>query len=168
MHADDARLLIEYHYWARDRVLQAVEPLPAEQYARELGGSFPSIRDTLVHLYSAEWVWHARWQGQTPTAMLSPDAFPDLPTLRRAWDEHRAAVTAYIGSLDDRSFETPLDYRTMDGRPWRHSLWHQVQHVVNHASYHRGQVTTKLRQLGAASPKSQDLIAFYRERLHDG
>ena len=39
-----------------------------------------------------------------------------------------------------------------------------VQHVVNHGSYHRGQVTTMLRQLGAQPPKSQDLITFYRER----
>jgi uncharacterized damage-inducible protein DinB len=39
-----------------------------------------------------------------------------------------------------------------------------LQHVVNHGSYHRGQVTTLLRQLGAPAPKSVDLIAFYRER----
>jgi uncharacterized damage-inducible protein DinB len=43
-------------------------------------------------------------------------------------------------------------------------LWQMLQHVVNHATYHRGQVTTLLRQLGATPPKSQDLIAFYRER----
>jgi uncharacterized damage-inducible protein DinB len=39
-----------------------------------------------------------------------------------------------------------------------------VQHVVNHASYHRGQVVTMLRQLGAAPPKPMDLIAYYRIR----
>ena len=45
----------------------------------------------------------------------------------------------------------------------RSVLWHMLQHVVNHATYHRGQVTTLLRQLGAAPPKSMDLIAYYRE-----
>jgi len=39
-----------------------------------------------------------------------------------------------------------------------------LQHVVNHGSYHRGQVTTMLRQLGAAPPKYMDLIVFYREK----
>jgi uncharacterized damage-inducible protein DinB len=52
----------------------------------------------------------------------------------------------------------------LNGTPGRSRIWHIVQHVVNHATYHRGQVTTMLRQLGAASPKSQDLILFYRER----
>ena len=39
-----------------------------------------------------------------------------------------------------------------------------LQHMVNHASYHRGQVTTMLRQLGAQPAKSMDMIAFYREQ----
>jgi uncharacterized damage-inducible protein DinB len=39
-----------------------------------------------------------------------------------------------------------------------------VQHVVNHGSYHRGQVTTMMRQLGAKPAKYMDLIAFYREK----
>jgi uncharacterized damage-inducible protein DinB len=42
-------------------------------------------------------------------------------------------------------------------------LWQMVQHVVNHGSYHRGQVTTMLRQLGSKPPKSLDMIAYYRE-----
>jgi uncharacterized damage-inducible protein DinB len=37
-----------------------------------------------------------------------------------------------------------------------------VQHVVNHASYHRGQITTMLRQLGAPPAKPMDMIAYYR------
>jgi uncharacterized damage-inducible protein DinB len=43
-------------------------------------------------------------------------------------------------------------------------FWQLLQHLVNHGSYHRGQITTMLRQLGAAPPKSVDLISFYRER----
>ena len=39
-----------------------------------------------------------------------------------------------------------------------------LSHVVNHASYHRGQVTTMLRQIGAAPPKGMDMIAFFRVR----
>jgi uncharacterized damage-inducible protein DinB len=39
-----------------------------------------------------------------------------------------------------------------------------LQHVVNHGSYHRGQITTKLRQLGAQPAKSLDMIAFYRSQ----
>ncbi|MBI4264959.1 MAG: hypothetical protein HY657_11335, partial [Acidobacteria bacterium] len=57
-----------------------------------------------------------------------------------------------------------IQYRRIDGTPGASAVWKMVQHVVNHASYHRGQVTTMLRQLGAAPPKPMDLIAFYRGR----
>jgi uncharacterized damage-inducible protein DinB len=165
MNAEDARLLVEYHYWARDRLLTAVEALTPEQYMRALGSSFPSVRDTLVHIYSAEWIWLSRWHGESPTMLLQPAAYPDLATLRTAWDEHRAKLTAFVARLDDRTLHEVIAYRTTDGQPWRQPLWHMLQHVVNHAAYHRGQVTTMLRQLGATPPKSQDLIAFYRSRL---
>jgi uncharacterized damage-inducible protein DinB len=53
----------------------------------------------------------------------------------------------------------------MSGEDARSVFSHMLQHLVNHATYHRGQVTTMLRQLGAPAPKSQDLIRYYREKL---
>ena len=57
-----------------------------------------------------------------------------------------------------------IDYKSTAGVAGASVLWQMLQHVVNHSTYHRGQVTTMLRQLGAAPPKAMDLIAFYRER----
>lgn len=57
-----------------------------------------------------------------------------------------------------------VEYRDTKGNTWRQTYEELLRHVVNHASYHLGQVTTMLRQLGAAPPRSMDLIAFYRER----
>ena len=161
-HADLMRL-VEFNYWARDRVLAAVGALSAEQYTRDLGNSFRSVRDTLVHVYSAEWVWLQRWQGASPTSPLSVDDYPDLETLTRAWHLLERDLREFVGALDVAGVEKVHDYRLLSGQPGRSVLWQMVQHVVNHGTYHRGQVTTMLRQLGAAAPKSTDLITFYRE-----
>ncbi len=53
MNLQDLRTLLDFHYWARDRVLDAVGALTPEQFTRDMGSSFSSIRDTLVHLCSA-------------------------------------------------------------------------------------------------------------------
>ena len=163
----DLRLLIDYHYWARDRLFDAVATLTAEQYSRDLGSSFRSVHDTLVHLYSAEWAWYQRWQGTSPAALLSPDQFPDVESLRRAWVEHEARVRAFVNGLDETGVLRTHDYKLLSGAAGSSPLWQMAQHVVNHGSYHRGQVTTMLRQLGAAPAKSMDMIGFYRERLTD-
>ena len=52
-HAD-LRTLLDFHYWARDRMLDAIEPLTPEQWTRDLGSSFRSVRDTVAHIYAAE------------------------------------------------------------------------------------------------------------------
>ena len=164
MNLADLQVLFDYHYWARDRVLDAVEPLAPEQFTRDLGSSFRSIRDTLGHTYSAEWAWHQRWIGNSPTALLPAEMFPDVPTLRRLWVEQETVVRAFLTGLGADGVTRVFEYRLFNGQPGATVFWQMAQHVVNHASYHRGQVVTMLRQLGANPPKSMDMIAFYRLR----
>jgi uncharacterized damage-inducible protein DinB len=161
---EDLQNLLDYHYWARDRVLDAVEPLTVEQLTRPAGGSFGSVRDTLVHIYSADWIWYSRWVGESPGAMLDPAAFADLPAIRKAWADLEARTRAIVSDLGPTGIGNPVSYKTMDGRPNQQVFWMLLQHVVNHGTYHRGQITTLLRQAGAAPPVSMDLITFYRER----
>jgi len=56
--------LIQYNYWARDRTLASADQLSPEQLTRNLGSSFASVLDTLVHMHFAEWIWYQRWHGQ--------------------------------------------------------------------------------------------------------
>ena len=163
MNPEDVRTLLDYHYWARDRALDAVERLSPEQFTRDLGNSFRSIRDTVVHTYSAEWIWYSRWQGDSPTAMLAPETFADVRSVRNAWREHETKIRAFFAKIDGDGLKRMVEYKTLGGQTTVSILWHMLQHVVNHASYHRGQVTTLLRQLGAVPPKSTDLMTFYRE-----
>jgi uncharacterized damage-inducible protein DinB len=161
---DDIELLFDYHYWARDRLLAAVDALSPEQFVRDLGSSFRSVRDTLAHTYAAEWAWHSRWIGTSPTALLPAEMFPDLAAIRTAWTDHEGKMRRYLAGLDEAGIDRVIEYRLLSGQPGASPFWQMAQHVVNHASYHRGQVVTMLRQLGASPPKSLDMIAYYRTR----
>ena len=165
MNVDDLRTLLDYHYWARDRVLDAVAPLTAEQFTRDVGNSFKSIRDTLVHTAGAEGLWYLRWTGQSPTALPDPTDFPDLASISAFWLDQEQKIRVFLDGLDADGIERVFHYRAMTGQELSSVFRHMLQHVVNHATYHRGQVTTMLRQVGAPAPKSQDMIAFYRERF---
>jgi uncharacterized damage-inducible protein DinB len=161
---DDIGALLDYHYWARDRLLAAVEPLSDEQRTRDLGSSFKSIHDTLVHIFRAEWAWHSRWHNVSPTALSQAGELPDLATLQMRWTALEQQVRGFVDAAGDEGLQRVYEYKSLAGVTGQSPLWQMVQHVVNHASYHRGQVTTMLRQIGATPPKSLDLIAFYRER----
>ena len=164
MNLQDLRTLLDYHYWARDRMFEALQPLTPEQADRDLGSSFKSVRDTVTHLYAAEWAWYSRWQGTSPTALLPADTFADLAGVRRAWSEHEVKMRAYLEELGDAGVDRVIEFKLLSGQPGAAPFWQMLQHVVNHATYHRGQVTTMLRQLGAQPPQSLDMIAFYRSQ----
>jgi len=164
VNAQDLLTLIDYHYWARDRLLDALEPLTAEQLTRDMGSSFRSIRDTAAHIYAAEWAWHSRWRGESPTALLASDMFPDVATLRTAWNDLERSVRELLSKRDEEALREVISYKLISGQPGASILWQMAQHVVNHATYHRGQIVTMLRQIGATPPKPMDLIAFYRLR----
>jgi uncharacterized damage-inducible protein DinB len=164
MNLTDLQALTNYHYWARDRLLEAVEPLSADQYNKDLGSSFKSIRETVVHIYAAEWAWLSRWQGTSPTALLSSERYPDVASVRAAWVASETGVRALTDGLGEAGIANVIEYKLLNGSAGASPFWQMLQHVVNHASYHRGQVTTMLRQLGAQPAKSMDMIAFYRIR----
>lgn len=164
MTSAELDLLLDYHYWARDRMLDALEPLPPEILSKPMGDSFGSIRDTVVHLYSAEWIWLQRWYGASPS--VPPPgvaALSDVTSIRAAWSALESAVRRYVTELDDDRTNERVRYRNLAGVEAESSRWTMLQHVVNHASYHRGQVTTMVRQAGGTPPASQDLITYYRE-----
>jgi uncharacterized damage-inducible protein DinB len=92
--------------------------------------------------------------------------FPDAATVRRLWVDQEAKVRAFLAGLDPAGIDQIVEYKLLSGQAGATPFWQMAQHVVNHASYHRGQVVTMLRQLGAAPPKSMDMIAFYR--IHHG
>lgn len=160
----DLRTLVDYHYWARDRVLNAAATLTPEQFTKDLGSSFKSVRDTLAHLYAAEFAWYSRWQGESPTSLTPADQFPDVDTLRARWSDLEQRVRAHLESLGENGIGNVIEYKLLNGTPGASAFWQMLQHIVNHASYHRGQVTTMIRQLGGTPAKSLDMIAFYRER----
>ena len=66
------QVLLDFHYWARDRMLAAVAALTPQQYEQPMGNSFSSVRDTVNHIYQAEWIWFSRWNGVSPTSFGDP------------------------------------------------------------------------------------------------
>jgi uncharacterized damage-inducible protein DinB len=155
--------LFEYGEWANHRFLDAVAPLDAEAFGRDLKGSHGGIRGTLVHTYGAELIWHMRFNGSSPSSLPGEDRLQDLAALRERWTALEAERRSWLEGLGAAAGERVIEYSNFKGDRFSSKLWPLVQHVTNHGSYHRGQVAVFLRQLGL-KPPTTDLVAFDRER----
>ncbi len=163
MTATEMQLLFTYNDWANKRALQAASALTPEQFIKPLGNSFSSVRDTLAHLYGAETIWLQRFKGESPSAFPDTSQINDIAALRKHWDPIASDLLHYVSGLTQADIDRIVEYKTMKFGVYSNPLWQSLQHVVNHGTYHRGQITTMLRQLGA-QPILTDLMHFYRER----
>lgn len=159
--ADVIRDLFAYNCWATGRILDAAAALDDAALTRDLNSSFPSVLDTLAHVLAAEWVWLRRWHGESPGGAPTAWDRSSVDGIRAAWEEVDAEREAFLARLDDDALARTVDYRDLSGRAWTSRMDEMLRHVVNHSTYHRGQVVTMLRQLGA-TPPATDLIAYYR------
>lgn len=159
MNIRDIQNLYEYNRWANAQTLAAVSSLGEEQFVQNLSSSFPSVRDTLVHILGAEWIWLERWRGVSPPALLNAQEFPALAAVRARWSKVEQEQGDFINQLTDESLSRRIAYLNTKGQRWEYALGQMLQHVVNHSTYHRGQIATMLRQLGQ-TPASTDFLMF--------
>jgi uncharacterized damage-inducible protein DinB len=182
MNVNDIQDLYAYNRWAGRRMFDALEKLDEKQFMSPRASSFPSIWETVFHILAAEWIWLKRWTGASPVAaqpvkgvtfetwksLRSNGASPPLnlstvAELRgfcESLDEERQA---FLARLSEDQLHAPLNYQDMSGNMFSLPLVQLMQHVVNHGTYHRGQVTTMLREAGAEAV-SLDMVYFFRER----
>ena len=163
MTPEEMRTLYDYNAWANHRQMQAAFNLSADQFVKPLGSSFGSVRDTLAHIYGAEWLWLERFQGRSPSSLPDVSQFNDAAMLQDRWSEFEPRLLTFVGGLAQADLDRVMEYKTLKFGVYKNPLWQSMQHLVNHGTYHRGQVTTLLRQLGA-EPILTDLMHFYRER----
>jgi len=169
MNKDDFQLLFEFDRWANNRVLQAASSLSNEQFTRDLGGSFRSVRDTLVHIVRSEEGWLMCWKEPSPSstfvldfwkrhhAAFNADAFPDLAAAQLKWAEVERDQIEFVNRVTNEYLERKLPINKK-----QISLAHLMQHLANHSTYHRGQVALMMRQLGA-EPLATDFAMFILE-----
>jgi len=163
MTPEEMKGLYDYNAWANRRHLEAAGKVSTENFLKPMGSSFGSLRDTLAHIYGAESIWLERFQGTSPSSMPDVTQFHDVASLKEAWMKLEPRLLGFVGGLKQADLDRVLEYKTFKFGVYSNPLWQSMQHVVNHGTYHRGQVTTLLRQLGAEATLT-DLMHFYRER----
>ena len=157
-------LQVQYSAWATRRVLESVRSLDAEELHRDLGSSYGGIYGTLAHIFQADSIWFDRLDGISTSSLAAYVPEAEFAAFSRRWLAALDCWVSWAEALDSAGWDRIVAYRNTKGETDSQPAWRIALHVVNHASYHRGQITTMLRQLGR-EPIGTDLMAYYRSLL---
>ena len=150
---DDVVALFAYDRWANTKVLDACRKLTAEQYVAEPVPGWSSVRSTISHIALAT-EFNLRTLATDPDDRIPTEA--DLATVD---DVAQLLERAYRRFEELRPTLTPERLNTvltLRGGGWTmtHPLWARLRHIVNHSTYHRGQVASKLKRFGIEQPNT--------------
>jgi uncharacterized damage-inducible protein DinB len=157
-------LQLRFSAWATRRALESAATLSEEELRRDLGNSYGGVFGTLTHIFQGDAIWFDRLMGQPTGSLAAYAPGADLIELSAKWRALHHRYTSWAEGLAPADWDRIVRHKNLKGEASRQAVWRIVLHVVNHASYHRGQITTMLRQLGR-EPMGTDLMLFYRTEL---
>ena len=163
MHVADLQRLYDYDRWANEKMLSVVSRLSPAQFTQSVAGSYGSIRDTLVHVMSAEWGWIDRCGGPPRGERLKPESYPTVDALRSEWTRVENLARDFLSTLRDEDLSRDIEFALGGADKQSAPLGDLMQHAVVHAIHHRGQVALLLRTLGHA-PGNFDMLIYVQER----
>jgi len=155
---DDLLKMHEYHVWANEKLLKHLRGAP-DAFTAPVSGPFPSIARTFGHIYDVDTVWFSRMQGESPESFGDTSFANADEAMERLASLHRK-VRDFLKNEDGSRL---IRYRNTRGDWFENRLSDLVRHMVNHGTYHRGNVTAMLYQAGLKGIAT-DYIFFLRER----
>lgn len=154
--------LVHYHRWAYRCLSQPLLALPADLLSLPLGLFFGSILGTLNHLLVVDELWLARLQGRQPRwSDLDATPLRDAPSLFDEFDRLAGALLDVV--MTEKASPSFTALQNSEGKTLPFSFDEVIQHIVNHSTHHRGQISAGLTRLGY-EPPAMDFYYFLLER----
>jgi uncharacterized damage-inducible protein DinB len=154
--------LVRYKAWANELLFPVLAKLPEAELTAPRPIVFGSILRTLNHTYSMDVVWQANLEGRPHGyTTRNPPTSPPLAELREAQKQVDAWYVAFADSLSEAQRSEKVRFRFIGGSEAELSREDIVLHVVNHGTYHRGNVAAMMYALGVPPPTT-DLPVFLR------
>lgn len=156
MTSADALLQLQYSAWASRKVMEAARALPDADFEKAVGVSHGSLQGTLAHILFADWIWFTRVAGPMPEPGQTREA------LERIWPELQGKWVGWAKGASDGEMNRVVEFQSKLYGPMKRPVWQILLHVANHATLHRGQAISILRQMGI-TPPHLDYMNFYQE-----
>ncbi|HTF21317.1 MAG TPA: DinB family protein [Chryseolinea sp.] len=153
---------LEFNAWANGMMIETLKPLSDELFYRGNQGSFPSIAKTTLHIWGSQHIWYRRMQGeslkQAPMVAEPPSKVDILEGLMNSSKD----FVMFINSVSPALLSGRYHYTNLRGESCDDTYEETLYHIVNHGTYHRGQLILMLRECGVSSLPGTDLIHYLR------
>ncbi|MBW8685684.1 DinB family protein [Chitinophaga rhizophila] len=153
--------LAQYNLWANSKIFAWLDQIDDTQWETKITSSFSSIRETATHIASAEKIWVDFWTKAMKPVYLSAQFSGSKTELIYIWQQASNDLKSFIENYQESELERPVSFIYPNGTEGQMKFWQTFSHIINHSTYHRGQLVTLLRSSGFTGLSSLDLATYY-------
>ena len=153
---------LAYNDWANQKLAEILSSVEPGLIDTETPSSFNTVKKTIYHVWDAQEIWFTRIQGNEITEWPSKSFTGSFEEGMQLFTSSSKALHDFIASKDRAFLDTHIHYKNMKGIAYSQPVEDILFHLVNHGTFHRGQVVTMLRTLGHTDFQSTDLITYMR------
>lgn len=153
---------LSYSLWANGKLAEFIAKADKNIFDSEVKSSFPSLKKTVLHIWDAEYIWLRRLQGESLKDFPSKNFTGNKAHALKGWTDNSKALLDYVVAQGADYGNTSITFKNLKGDEFTNTAEEILMHVVNHGTFHRGQLITMLRTLGFTEVSSTDLITYLR------
>lgn len=155
---------VEYSQWANAKIAEVLHSVSDDIFYKPVPSSFPSLSKTVLHIWDAEIVWLTRLKGISISKWPSDGYEQKKTELLNAFTQSGKDLLTFVDAQGPDFLTTRIKYKSMKGIAFEDPVEEILFHLVNHGTYHRGQLITMLHGHGVTSLPATDLVHFMRNR----
>lgn len=152
-----------FNAWANQTITDAILEMDEHLHQQIVKSSFPNLYATVLHMWDAESIWWQRMEGHAQLLIPGKEFNPNMKEAVNGLLNQSREWSSWMNRVTEEQLLRNFDYRNMKGESFTSGVWQVVHHLFNHGTYHRGQLVTMMRELGAADIPSTDFIYWYRK-----
>ncbi|MBA4196256.1 MAG: hypothetical protein C0459_01755 [Chitinophaga sp.] len=157
-------LYATYNHWANKTLLNTVLALKEDEQHKPITSSFAGLYETWLHVLKAETIWWQRLNNLEKNELTSGTYKPTMHELADLLNKQDVLWSEYLIEMDEADFKKLFAYKNLKGEPFEQPLFEVLHHLFNHATYHRGQVVTMLRQSNVEKIPATDFVHWVRTK----
>ncbi len=150
--------ILKYNLWANQRTVDLLNQYDDKIITQPVVNSFPSIELTMKHLWGAEKIWLMRLKGNSSATF--PDFNGSIQEVFQMGLKVSKDFLEFIENQEEKFFDSICDFQDTKGTGYSIPVQQIIHHIMNHSTYHRGQITTLGRQADFGEIKSTDFISY--------
>jgi uncharacterized damage-inducible protein DinB len=152
-----------FNLWANKTITEAILEMDEHLHQQVVKSSFPNLYATVLHLWDAESIWWQRIEGHAQMLIPSKQFNPTMKEAINGLLNQSNEWKQWVENCSEEQLKKDFSYQNLAGESFTSGVWQVVHHLFNHGTYHRGQLVTMMRELGASSIPATDFIHWYRK-----